>query len=189
MKRAVIVHCWSGTPDYCWYPWVKQQLEAKGFEVIVPAMPDTDEPELAKWLPHLIKTVGTPDEDTFLIGHSIGCATIMRYLEQLPEGQKVGGVVLVAGFTHNLGMDQLANFYQTPLDFEKIRSSTAKGFVNIHSNNDQYVPVDQSPMLKEKLGGEAIMLHAKGHFSGPVDKEESCIELPEVVVAIEKLAS
>lgn len=188
MKRAVIVHCWGGTPDYCWYPWLKGQLEARGFRVVVPAMPKTEAPELQLWLPKLVETVGVPDEETYLIGHSIGCATIMRYLEQLPEGQKVGGVVLVAGFTNNLGMDQLTNFYPTPLDLAHIRSKAAKGFANIHSDNDQYVPVIESKKLHDGLGGEAIVLHERGHFSGPVDDEASCTELPEIIEAIKKLA-
>ena len=55
MKRAVIVHCWDGYPEYCWYPYVKKELEAKGFEVTVPAFPETDKPNLAKWLPVLQK--------------------------------------------------------------------------------------------------------------------------------------
>lgn len=188
MKRVIIVHCWSGTPDYCWYPWVKNELEAKGFEVIVPAMPETDAPKLALWLPKLQEVVGEPDEDTYLVGHSIGCATINRYLEQLPEGQKVGGVVLVAGFTDNLGFDELKNFFETPLDLATIRERSVKGFVNIHSDNDQYVPVVHSKNLRDGLGGEAIILQNKGHFSGPIDSEESCTELPEVVAAVERLS-
>ena len=188
MKRAVVVPCWDGTPNYCWYPWVKKELEAKGFTVEVPAMPETQTPKLALWLPHLIQTIGQPDEELYLIGHSIGCGTIMRYLEQLPEGQKVGGVVLVAGFTNDLGIEQLKNFYATPLNYDKIRGS-AKGFANIQSDNDQYVPVENSQTLQDKLGGEATILHEKGHFSGPVDKEESCTELPEVIAAIEKLSA
>lgn len=188
MKRAVIVHCWSGTPDYCWYLWVKHQLEAKGFTVDVPAMPETNNPKLRLWLPKLVETIGEPNEVTYLIGHSIGVGTILRYLESLPKGRRLGGAVLVAGFTNDLGFEELANFYQTPLHFDKIRASAAHGFVNIHSDNDQYVPLENSTILKEKLGGEAIVLHNKGHFSGPVDHEASCTELPEVVEAIEKLS-
>lgn len=188
MKRVIIVHCWSGTPDYCWYPWVKNELEAKGFEVIVPQMPETDKPKLALWLPKLTETVGEPNEETYLIGHSIGTVTIMRYLEQLPKGQKVGGAVLVAGFNDDLGFEELANFFQTSLDLAKIREKSMKGFVNIHSDDDQYVPAVHSKNLQDGLGGEAIMLHNKGHFSGPVDNEAACTELPEVVSAIEKLA-
>lgn len=183
------MHCWGGTPNYCWYPWVKAQLEAKGFKIDVPAMPETDEPNLELWLPKLIETIGRPDEELFLIGHSIGCATIMRYLEQLSEDQKIGGVVMVAGFTSDLGIAELENFYKTPLSFAKIRAGSAKGFINIHSDDDQYVPVSNSAELQKQLGGEAIILHGKGHFSGPIDNEASCTTLPEVVAAVVKLAS
>lgn len=151
-------------------------------------MPETDEPKLKLWLPKLTELIGEPDEELYLIGHSIGCATIMRYLEQLPEGRKVGGIVLIAGFTNNLGFKELENFYETPLDLAKIRIKSASGFVNIHSDNDQYVPLTHSSNLKNGLGGEAIVLHHKYHFSGPVDDEPACTELPEVVSAVEKLA-
>lgn len=37
MKRAVIVHCWDGYPNYCWYPQInfeKIKSKAKSFAVI-----------------------------------------------------------------------------------------------------------------------------------------------------------
>jgi predicted alpha/beta hydrolase family esterase len=63
MKRAVIVHCWGGEPNYAWYPWVAKHLEAKGLEVSVPEMPGSEEPKLDKWLAHLKDVIGEPDED------------------------------------------------------------------------------------------------------------------------------
>jgi len=186
MKRAVIVHCWSGTPDYCWYPWVKQELEQRGFKVTVPAMPDTDAPKLSWWLPKLVETVSDPDEELYLIGHSAGCITIMRYLEQLPADTKIAGIVLVAGFTNDLGMPELSNFYKTPVDFEAIKARVADGIYLIHSDNDQYVPVQEGKILEEKLSGRLQILHNMGHFSGDVDDEASCLRLPEVVQAIEE---
>ena len=59
MKRAVIVHCWDGKPNYAWYPWVKKELEKKGYLVKVPAMPETEIPKLALWLPKLEETIGS----------------------------------------------------------------------------------------------------------------------------------
>ncbi|HTH71890.1 MAG TPA: alpha/beta fold hydrolase [Candidatus Pristimantibacillus sp.] len=188
MKRVIIVHCWGGTPDYCWYPWAKKELEAKGFQVTVPAMPETDEPKLAAWLPQLAQAIGTPDEETYLVGHSLGCPTIMRYLEQLPDGVRVGGVIFVAGFDNDLGFEELKNFFQTPLNLSQIRPKAARGFYNLHSDNDQYVPVENSKNLQAGLGGEAVILHNMGHFSGPVDNEASCTELPEVITAVEQLS-
>jgi len=59
MRRAVIVHCWEGYPEYCWYPWLKNELGKKGFDVSVPAFPDTDNPKQDKWV-EFLKKEGIP---------------------------------------------------------------------------------------------------------------------------------
>lgn len=188
MKRAIIVHCWGGSPEYCWYPWVKKELEAKGFSVQVPAFPETDAPQQTKWVPFLKERIGKPDDELFLIGHSVGCITILRYLETLQEGERVGGVVLVAGFTDNVGFDELKNYFEAPIDFIKIKTKSKNGFIAIHSDNDPYVDMKFGDVFKKEFGAELIIKHAMGHFSGSVDKEESCTALPDVVEAVEKLA-
>lgn len=189
MKRAIIVHCWSGYPNYCWYPFVKHELEHAGFSVEVPEFPDTDAPREDAWVPFLAECVGKPDGQLFLIGHSVGCVTIMRYLETLKLSEQVGGVVLVAGFTNNLGFDELKNYFETPLDFPRIRSKSKNGFIAIHSDNDPYVPLKFADVLNRELGAEIVIKHAMGHFSGPVDKEDSCTELPVVVEAVQELSA
>jgi predicted alpha/beta hydrolase family esterase len=183
MKRAIIVHCWEGYPDYCWYPQTKKELEAAGFEVFVPEMPETEMPKLSLWLPKLKEAAGKPDEDLYLIGHSAGCITIMRYLESLGDNEKVGGVVFAAGFTDNLGYEELENFFETPLDFEKIKSE-AGHFVDIYSDNDPYVSPKHADILKKKLGAELIFKPGMKHFSGQAVYKESCTSLPEVSQAI-----
>lgn len=179
MKRAVIVHCWGGHSNYCWYPQTKKELEEKGFEVLVPEMPDTENPKLSLWLPRLQEVAPNPDENLFLIGHSAGAITIMRFLEQLGENQKIGGVIFVAGFTNDLGFPELKNFFEEPINFEKIKSKT-KHFTAIHSDNDPYVAVKFGDVFKEKLDAKVIVKHKMKHFSGEIDDEESCISLPDV---------
>ncbi|MBU0666612.1 MAG: alpha/beta hydrolase [Nanoarchaeota archaeon] len=88
-KRVFMVHGWEGYPENHWFPWLKKELETKGFEVFVPAMPDTDHPKMGAWLEHLTKITRAPDKDCYFIGHSLGCITILRYLETLQENQKV----------------------------------------------------------------------------------------------------
>ncbi len=188
MKRAIIIQCWDGTPDYCWYQQTKKELEAEGFEVTVPEMPETDMPKLSLWFPKLQEIIGLPDENLYLIGHSAGCITIMRYLETLSEDQKVGGVVFVAGFTNDLGYTELSNFFETPIDFDKIKTK-AKHFVAIASDNDPFVPLKHTDIFKDKLGAAVIIKHGMNHFSGAVDDEESCTSLPEVSQAIVKMSS
>lgn len=183
MKRVVIVHCWDGYPEYCWYPQTKKELEANDFQVEVPLMPETEMPKLSLWLPKLKEVIGKPDEELFLIGHSAGCITILRYLESLGENEKIGGVVLVAGFTDDLGFEELKNFFETPIDFEKIKRH-CDTFVLIHSDNDPYVDLKYGDILKEKLGAKLIVKHNMKHFSGPIDKEDSCVSLPDVTEAV-----
>ncbi|PIP28645.1 MAG: hypothetical protein COX29_00065 [Candidatus Moranbacteria bacterium CG23_combo_of_CG06-09_8_20_14_all_35_22] len=187
MKRVIIVHCWEGYPQYCWYPWVKKELEARNFEVIVPAFPETEMPKMDKWVSKLQEVIGELDEELYLIGHSIGCATIMRYLETLEDIQKVGGVVFVAGFNENIGFDEIQNFFETPIDLEKIKVKSKNGFVTIHSDDDPYVDLKYSEIFKEKLEAEIIIKHNAKHFSGEIEGEESCIELQEVIESVEKL--
>lgn len=188
MKRAIIIHCWEGYPEYCWYPWVKKELEAKGFQVEVPAFPDTENPKLNSWLPKLKEVVGQPDEELYLIGHSLGCITIMRYLESLEENQKIGGVVFVAGFTENVGYDEIKTFFETPVDLNKIKTKVKNGFAAIHSDDDPHVDLKHADIFKEKLKAEIIIKHNAKHFSGAIEGEDSCLKLPDVVESVEKLA-
>lgn len=183
MKRAVIVHCWDGYPDYCWYPSTRKELEKASFKVEVPAMPETSLPKLSLWLPTLKKVIGEPNEELYLIGHSAGCITILRYLEQLGPNQKVGGVVLVAGFTDNLGYEELSNFFTKPIDFEAIKSKSPY-FVAINSDDDPYVPLKHGEIFKDELDAKLIVKHAMGHFSGPVDDTKSVTSLPDVAESI-----
>lgn len=188
MKRAIIVHCWEGFPQYCWYPWVKKELEAKDFQVEVPAFPDTENPKMNTWVPKLQEVIGSPDENLYLTGHSIGAATILRYLETLKDNQKIGGVILVAGFDENVGYDEIQNFFETPIDLEKIKTKVKNGFVAIHSDNDPYVDLKYADTFKKNLGAEIIIKPGAKHFSGAIEGEDSCTQLFEVVQSVEKLA-
>ena len=174
MKKVIIVHCWDGYPEYCWYPYVKKELEANDFTVQTPVFPE-GAPKLDTWLPILKEKVGVPDENTYLIGHSVGCITILRYLESLSAGQKIGGAVLVAGFTDNLGMDELTNFFTTKIPFREIRKK-ANRFVAIHSDDDPYVPLDNQDDFQTKLGSKIITEHQKGHFNSDTQKLLTALE-------------
>ncbi len=173
-KRAVLIHGWAGYPEEGWRPWLKNELEKKGFSVTVPAMPDTNHPKMKPWVDKLAKTVSTPDKDCYLVGHSLGCITILRYLESLKAGQKIGGVVLVAGFTSTLGYDEIVgSFFQKPIDWKEI-TSHCKKFVAIHSDNDPYVSLHYSEIFKEKLKASVVVEHNMKHFSG----DDGIMQLP-----------
>lgn len=178
MKRVIIVHGWDGHPGECWFPWLKKELEKKGYSVQVPQMPVPEAPHMGRWVPHLAKAVGKPDSGTCLVGHSCGCITILRYLESLTKG-KIGKAVLVAGFTDPLGYKELENFFASPLEWKNIRSHCTD-FVAINSDNDQYVPLHHADVFRKNLGAKVIVEHGKGHMGGG----DKMMQLPSVLGAV-----
>ncbi len=99
-KRIFIIHGWDGYPEEGIFPWLKKELQDKGFEVFNPSMPDPKRPKMETWVQYLSEQIGEPDKNTFLFGHSIGFQTILRYLESLPSDKKIGGAVALAGWVN-----------------------------------------------------------------------------------------
>lgn len=168
-KRVYIIHGWGGSPKSNWIPWLKSELEKKGFEVITPAMPNSDKPTIEEWVGYLKDIIKSPNRNTILVGHSIGCQAIMRYVESLSDKVKIGGMVLVAGFFTLKAFsardeEAIADpWNETPMDTDKIKSKTAK-ITTIFSTNDPFVYVTDSKIFEEKLGAKIMIEKELGHF-------------------------
>jgi len=185
-KRVFLIHGWGGTPEGGWRLWLRDNLEKRGFSVSIPKMPETDHPKMRAWVDHLSKTVGEPDENCYFIGHSLGCTTILRYLETLGPDKKVGGSVLVAGPVERKNTDELQNFFTEPFEWEKIKSRCRK-FIAIYSDNDSLVSLKNGVILEERLGAKLIVQHGMGHFSGAMDGVKELPIALDSVLELEKL--
>lgn len=185
MKRAFIIHGWDGYPEEGWFPWLKTELEKRGFVVTVPNMPHPETPTIEDWVNHLKELVGEPDNETYLIGHSIGCQAVMRYLASL-ENKQVGGIVLVAGFII-LGYlpteeeRKIAKpWLETPIDYLAVKKTAPKISV-VLSDNDNWVPLEENKKLfEEHLSAKITIEKEKGHFSG----SDGVKELPPVLNSV-----
>ncbi len=181
-KRVFVVHCWGGKPNTRWYPWLKRELEKKHFKVQVLAMPNTGHPRMEPWANTLKKAVGKPDKDCYFVGHSVGCITILRYLENIKA--KTGGTVMVAGFASDLAYDDLKTFFKTPIEWKKIKAHS-KRFVAIHSDNDPYVSLHYgNDIFKDKLKAKVVVEHNMGHFS----IDNNVAKLPSALKAVLELS-
>lgn len=191
MKRVFIIHGWEGHPEENWFPWLKKELEARGFIVFVLQMPDADNPRIEKWVPKISEIVRTADENTYFIGHSMGCQAIVRYLETLPERVRVGGAVFVAGFFKRLtGLGEEPNFEEvekhwlgTLPDFKKAKNHLNKS-IAIFSDDDPYVPSDNQSDFRDKLESKIMIQHKMNHFSS----NWGVTELPIVLEELLKMA-
>ena len=182
-KKVYLVHCWEGTSNDGWYPWIDKELEKYGVSVFRFDMPNTESPSIEEWVSFLEGKVDFLDENTFFIGHSIGCQTIMRYLET-QSIDKIGGILFVAPWLDLLpeaiedkeSYDIAYPWIHNPIHFEKIKSLT-DNIKCIFSDDDYFVSLNQEQLFKDKLGANTIVVKGKGHIS----QEDNVFDLPEIL--------
>ncbi len=168
--RVFIFHCWGGDSRGCWRGWLADELRRKNVEVVAPEFPDTNNPKLGAWLAEARRTVPrfNPSEEWVLVGHSLGCPTILRLLESMKdggkEGERVKAVVLVAGFAKDPGIAEIRSFVDRPFNWEKIRKKAGR-FVVINSDNDPYVPLAEGERVAKLLNAELVVEHGAGHIN------------------------
>lgn len=161
------------TYDKHWIPWIKAKLEEKGIKVYTPLMPKPWAPVYEKWKEEFNKLKF--DEDSVLIGHSCGCAFLVRWLGETKR--KVKKLILVAPWKipgkNRLFME---DFYvyeinkKVPFFVDKIVMFTA---------DDEKLDGKKSlEIYKKSLGGEIIELSGRGHY---IKKDMGTNEFPELL--------
>jgi predicted alpha/beta hydrolase family esterase len=172
MKKVYLVHGWEGSStSQEWFNWLKEELKEKNIKFEALEMPDTNHPRIETWVKHLENNVKELDEETYFIGHSIGCQAILRFLEKLPENIKIKGCVFVAGwfdlkeeaYEGEEDKEIAKPWIETPINLEKVKEHT-NNFLAIFSNDDSCVPLSGSKIFKEKLNSKIIIKKNQGHF-------------------------
>ena len=183
MNKIYLVHCWDGTKNDGWYPWIDEEISNSDNKVIRFNMPNTESPKIEEWISELNKQVNKLNENTYFIGHSIGCQTIMRYLET-KEITRIGGILFVAPWLDLLpeavedeeSYNTAQPWINNPIDFEKIKQFT-NNISCIFSNDDYFVSLDQEKEFREKLSAKTIIVNNKGHIS----QDDNIYELQEIL--------
>jgi predicted alpha/beta hydrolase family esterase len=171
MKKVYLIHGWGGRASGNWFDWIRKELEGKA-EIRAFDMPDTDHPNIERWVSFMQENVKTIDKETYFIGHSIGCQAILRFLERLPEDVKIAGCVFVAGF-FNLKPESYSDdeekavarpWIETPIDFDIVKQHCTN-FLALFSDNDPYVPLSDEKLFKKNLSAKTIIMHGLEHFN------------------------
>lgn len=175
-----------------WIPWVRRQLQGKGVDVEVPLMPEPWSPDYEKFKGEFEHSISVPlgvglsestsdgaklgvDEETVLVGHSCGCAFLVRWLGE--SGKKIKKLILVAPWKiayREDGSDR--DFYGFDID-SRVRDNV--GEVVMFTADDEEEDGKKSlGIYREALGGKVIELEGHGHYTlGGMGTEE----FPELV--------
>lgn len=172
MKRiAFIFHGTQGYPEENWFPWLKTELNQLGFFVIVPQFPTPENQSLSHWLRVMEPHLPLVNDETVLIGHSVGGIFALRLLEQLTA--PINAACLVGSY---IGLDGVRGydlsdeelFLQTPFNWKKINQNCRNRLV-YHSDNDPNVTLNNGNALAEHLDSKLRFLPGRGHFNAASD--------------------
>ncbi|NTV23808.1 MAG: serine hydrolase family protein [Nanoarchaeota archaeon] len=157
--NVVIFHGWGSTSGDNWFSWLRGELEKSGIQTECPDMPDPHYPTEEGWILSALKC--RIEEDTILVGHSLGCLLIMRLLEL--RKNPIKAAFMVAAFDMNPGIPEISDFFTKPFRYNKIAANANIYILN--SDNDPYIPFRVADSLAQKLSARLIAYHNLGHLS------------------------
>ncbi len=187
-KKCIIIHgCPSNaktamnfetrTYDKHWIPWTKDELISRGIETEIPLMPTPWEPDYEKFKSEFEKY--EVNEKTILVGHSCGCAFLVRWLGETKR--KILKLILVAPWKIPDEGDKFKeSFYIYPID-ETIKDRV-KEIVMFTADDERDEGRESLKIFHQVLGGQIIELKGHGHYTMGHMGTEEFPELLEVIL-------
>lgn len=186
IPSVLIIHGYKSYPNDCWFPWLKKELEKRRFEVAILHLPNPQKPKKKLWVTSIKSAIKRPNQNIFLVGHSLGSIAILRYLETLKHDEMIGGVINVAGrLIKRKGNSKhpTANFFSDSIHWKKIKKH-CNTFVGIYSIDDPIVSLENGYKFRKNLNAKLIILKNKGHFT----REDKVFKLPVLLKIMLKMS-
>ncbi len=173
--NVVLLHGFSGSVQKGFFPWLKQSLEEGGHKVSAPELPNSANANVEEQVQFVLDNF-TFDENTILLGHSLGGVVAMKVLERIKT--KIHQLVLVDSFI-SPGPDRAyASTTTWEFDFDKIRNC-AEQITMLVDSTHAVVSADRQNGMREGLQGSVVV-------RTPVDKHFFASREPEVLQLFEQ---
>jgi predicted alpha/beta hydrolase family esterase len=183
-RDCIIIHGCPSAPedaetrsyDKHWIPWVREKLIEQGIPTIAPIMPDPWAPNYERFKEAFERH--PVSEGTVLIGHSCGCAFLVRWLGETQ--QKIDALILVAPWkVPRPGDPGRKAYYEFEID-ETIRSRVRR-VIMFTSDTEHDDGKKSLEIYHAALGGEIVSIPNMGHY---ISAHMPTLEFPELLNAI-----
>ncbi len=181
-KTAILVHGFEDDDNGQFSPWkdgwIKEKLTQLGYEIIAPNMPHSHHPKRDEWVSFLARFNDKINENTIFISHSLGCAAVTDFINSLDRKVKAAYFIAPANGTmdfvkfrsewrnENSDIDSVEVFaHGKAIDWSKVKDQVEIVKV-ILSDNDRYIPYEETRKAFEERGIPCITLHEQKHFIG-----------------------
>ena len=183
MKKVYLIHGFEGKPNGGWRPYIMRELGKQDIYCCALSMPSPDKPILLEWLNEVKQyTDRDIDDEIYLVGHSLGGTTILRYLEKFDSKNIKGVIIVSAPCVNKKEGSRISEFLKDDFNWLLIKNKVNKVVV-VHGDDDPLVPMSDAEKITEKLEGELIIIKNGKHLNGGA----GFIELPELLESIIKM--
>jgi uncharacterized protein len=159
----LLLHGYGGKSTAHWQSHLAKFLYNEDQNFKYPDFPDSDFPDLDKWMHSLDKVFEHFNPASLVVaGHSLGCALWLHYAKKRPD-IKPKKAYLVSPPINSCGIPEIAGFFPLPdLDL------SGQDYLIIGSDNDNFIPQKDFEALGEKYKIPLKILRGAGHINAPV---------------------
>ncbi len=165
MRNAFIFFGADGNSQENWFPWLKGELEQNGIKTVIPDFPHSDAPKLDEWSEYFKQYEATVGTDSILIGHSLGCAFALRFLEKTTVPVRATFLISPVWRTPANEYAPLMKTFTEKKYFWKSILKNAGKISMFHSENDPYLPLQYAKELTLHLPCDLSVVSGGGHFN------------------------
>ena len=162
MKTAFIIHGFNGDTTYTFGPHLKEELEKRNYNIIMPHFPIRTDASYLNWSSILNQYKELFNEDTLIICHSIGNPFIIKYLSE--NNLKAKLYVSVAGFCKLFTVPNREDLNKAFVDFKVDENNinycktTIPFRYSLYSDNDHVIPFDILEDFINKLDSNPVFI-------------------------------
>lgn len=162
MADICFIHGWNGSGTEGWFSELSQYLLRQGKSVVSLDFPNTKNPIYDEWKLFFSKQIlPYVNKNTDFLCHSVGCSFIQRYITE--EDFVVNNLIFIAPTVHTHGFLEIKNFFDTPINFQKVAKNTKRIF--ILGGGKDYILKKEFEYLQDQLSAKLLFFPEAGHFS------------------------
>lgn len=177
--RIIGIHGYGSSPAMHFWPWLTNELKRRGHEVLVPALPDPENPDPEAWTKALVESARVLTDEDIIVGHSLGGAAALRFLEAAEARTTPKACVLISA-PWFIKDDRFRGFFLSDLDHDVLMWRASR-FAVIHAKNDHVIPVDHAQKYAQVFHAALTTPETGGHFQDPI--QPLLLDLIEKIIA------
>lgn len=172
MKYIFINHGFMGSNVENWFPWLKNKIDDKNNQVIIPQYPIDEERHFYLYWKNVLdvyKEFNYINSETIMIGHSSGCMFTIKYL--IENNIKVNKLILVSGFNNYFSENEdefhkegNSSFYIDNESLIRVKDLCDE-IICIYGYNDPYIPQEVFNDFALKLDAREVIVKDGGHLN------------------------